>query len=384
MGLLDEQAAFGAYTTGRKYQKARERAQESGAAGVIEGGLRGLLGLDPVEGLGGRGMEAYRNMQALSNSPTPLAAGIFIGKGAKTFNNAAAKLFEQLEKKGVAAERAWKETGTFRGVDGKLRQEIDDRSAFFPGVGLPNGREYNTLGQTIFHPQQRKAYPDLSNALTQTRVGKDRVGSYEAASPETATTYGREEEIIAQGQNRPEIRSTLLHEMQHAIQEREGFATGGGISDTTLPTFDELGRNINRSFEAKKDAIRSTPEYAATVNQILAAMPDSERYVMSRVDGRMIDKGIDSARYKADEQLLANIEQQRMATLDGLFKDAPSGLRKNDDRFAAYRRLAGEAEARAVQKRMDYTPEQRRNIFPLSDYDVPLDQLIVRGLLDVR
>jgi hypothetical protein len=39
---------------------------------------------------------------------------------------------------------------------------------------------------------------------------------------------------------------------------------------------------------------------------------------------------------------------------------------------------AGEAEARAATKRRDYTPEQRRGTFPLDDYDVPLDQLIVR------
>lgn len=45
----------------------------------------------------------------------------------------------------------------------------------------------------------------------------------------------------------------------------------------------------------------------------------------------------------------------------------------------AYQRLAGEAEARAVQKRLDYTPEQRRAIYPLDDYDVPLDELIFRA-----
>ena len=55
------------------------------------------------------------------------------------------------------------------------------------------------------------------------------------------------------------------------------------------------------------------------------------------------------------------------------------GQRKHGEEFIdAYRRLAGEAEARAVQKRMNYTPEQRRQIFPLDDYDVPLDELIVR------
>lgn len=71
--MEDGGAAFGAYTTGKKYQQARQRAQESGAAEVVEGALRGILGLDPQEDAGSRGMEAYRNAQVASSSPTPLA-----------------------------------------------------------------------------------------------------------------------------------------------------------------------------------------------------------------------------------------------------------------------------------------------------------------------
>jgi hypothetical protein len=58
---------------------------------------------------------------------------------------------------------------------------------------------------------------------------------------------------------------------------------------------------------------------------------------------------------------------------------APLGDMDNASPHSIYRRLAGEAEARAVQKRMDYTPEQRREVFPFDDYDVPRDKLIVRG-----
>lgn len=43
-----------------------------------------------------------------------------------------------------------------------------------------------------------------------------------------------------------------------------------------------------------------------------------------------------------------------------------------------YHRLAGEVEARAVQNRMALTPEQRRARYPWLDYDVPIDQQIVK------
>lgn len=47
--------------------------------------------------------------------------------------------------------------------------------------------------------------------------------------------------------------------------------------------------------------------------------------------------------------------------------------------YEAYRRMAGEVEARNVQKRLDMTPEQRRATPPWRTWDVPLSQQIIRG-----
>jgi hypothetical protein len=43
-----------------------------------------------------------------------------------------------------------------------------------------------------------------------------------------------------------------------------------------------------------------------------------------------------------------------------------------------YKRLAGEAEARAVQARLGMTKEQRRQTYPFKSYDVPVNELINR------
>lgn len=43
-----------------------------------------------------------------------------------------------------------------------------------------------------------------------------------------------------------------------------------------------------------------------------------------------------------------------------------------------YRRHAGEVESRAVESRMNLTPEQRRARYPWLDYDVPIEQQIVK------
>ena len=49
--------------------------------------------------------------------------------------------------------------------------------------------------------------------------------------------------------------------------------------------------------------------------------------------------------------------------------------------FDAYKKLAGEAEARATQARIPLNAEQRRAKFPEDSYDLPIKDLIVRGLL---
>ena len=50
----------------------------------------------------------------------------------------------------------------------------------------------------------------------------------------------------------------------------------------------------------------------------------------------------------------------------------------NLDPHQQYKRLAGEAEARLTQLRMNMTPEQRLKSYPLDMLDVPVDQQMVR------
>ena len=51
---------------------------------------------------------------------------------------------------------------------------------------------------------------------------------------------------------------------------------------------------------------------------------------------------------------------------------------RRQQKWETYRRLGGETEARNVQTRRDFTPEQRREQPPWLTQDVPDDQQIVR------
>jgi hypothetical protein len=66
-----------------------------------------------------------------------------------------------------------------------------------------------------------------------------------------------------------------------------------------------------------------------------------------------------------------DIERQNLFGLD-------EGIMAQQQNIETYRRLAGEAEARATQNRIMMTEEQRRAKFPLESYDVPLEELIIR------
>jgi hypothetical protein len=61
-----------------------------------------------------------------------------------------------------------------------------------------------------------------------------------------------------------------------------------------------------------------------------------------------------------------------------LLAEKTSILTESPNPYDAYKRLAGEAEARNVQTRLDWTPEQRRATPPWETLDVPEGELIYR------
>jgi hypothetical protein len=101
---------------------------------------------------------------------TPKPKQIFIGENAKTWNKSGADEFLKLEQAGVDPVDIWKQTGTFRSPDGKLRQEISDK----PAKWQPTKWEapYNEapeierarIQDALSHPELFAAYPKLGQA----------------------------------------------------------------------------------------------------------------------------------------------------------------------------------------------------------------------------
>ena len=333
---------------------------------------------------------------------------IFVGESSKTWNAKAAQLAEEMEAANIDPKIIWEKTGTFRSPDGKLRQEISDENAYlrqeqdigavinekkakiaeinqrvkqlrentktqpdlFPREFNRSVRELSEtkkpllediqgnygldFGKTgylgsrarlaMHHPEAFEAYPELGQRLIVRRdqpLGANTRGQYSSVDNRI--------DIGSTLRDKPhDASSTALHELQHAIQQQEGFARGGSPLQFTT--------KLDEDFIALKDDLSNAlvGNSSSSIHEILGNIDLIDR---SKLNAIAKKHGIDSP-----DAIVTTLKvMQNKATPQ-----------------EQYRRLAGEAEARAVQKRVDYDPYLRRKTFPLESYDVPINELIIK------
>ena len=293
------------------------------------------------EGMGyGPKTQQLANQMAESYNPV----GMFIGPNSASFNKLMATKALELEKAGKTAKEIWEETGTFRGPDKQWRQEISDKGSkitedVYNQISA-NKQFKGPMGQALQHEELYKAYPQTAGIPT--TMYADEVPSG-GLMPGRGGTF-QSPLLTVGGPSSMTQRSTALHELQHAIQQREGFAPGGSPSNMIT----ELENIAKQKRQEAQNLFRMS-----SANDPL----DPLRLVKpgARAKGLELEK---QARELEEKALLA--------------------FNSGQARFDLYRRLAGEAEARAVQKRRNLTNEERKAIYPLESYDVPIKDLIFR------
>lgn len=257
----------------------------------------------------------------------PMVAGMFIGKKAATWDALAAAKAKMLADMGTDARTIWKETGTWKGPDGKWRQEIDDSAAKMTGTAYSdikqNQRFSGPMSQAFENKPLYEAYPKLQTI--DTFVNKDLKGG--VFNPER-------QEITIMMPTEGGQRTVALHELQHAVQQQEGFARGG------MPSYIGNLKGDLRDLENKFNYLGE--QYFNSTNEI------AKSNILQELD-----------------YLKPRIEALQKV--------------KDLDPEEGYMRLAGETEARATEARADLTSEQRRAIFPEESFDRPIEQLIIRN-----
>lgn len=263
----------------------------------------------------------------LEGMATNTTSKMFIGASSPMFDKDMALKASQMAKKGSSPQEIWKATGTVKGPDGQWRQEISDKLSSYDPEALADLRALDNfnylehtqpLGGTLEHKELYKAYPDIGDMPVHFAPEDKMQGAYGAYSPK------HDRMTLSQSLTPEKARSSALHETQHAIQEREGFAVGGNARDFA---------------RMKNEANNQITELNQQMSDVVKWMNDPSTTEVQKQGLR-----------KQYEDLM----DQRMQ----LVKTAQL------DPTEAYANLMGEAEARLTQRRMDLTPEQRKQYYP--------------------
>lgn len=315
--------------------------------------MSGSLGLGELIG---------ENLTPGVRGKTPNVRKIFVGKGSKTWDAAAAKRAEELEAQGVSPEEIWQQTGTFRSPDGQLRQEISDFRAQWTAT-----KDRGVASEMLEHPELYAAYPDVAQIPVKVVKRETRGGQYQPAIEGT-----RPESIEIGPKNSQNI---AIHELQHAIQEREGFSRGGMPFSTD-----------KSAFTKEMDLLMELNDKMDEFKKLRKALPFEQRLRVGATIGWHrkefdIDDLIDEIEDKVTDPVIREQMLNIVNELDAKRENAfgfQQGIFEQQDMRQNYMRLAGEAEARAAENRSYMSGETRRAIFPLKSYDVPINQLIVK------
>ena len=274
----------------------------------------------------------------------------------------------QMEEAGKTEKEIRRATGWERGVDKLWRYEILDIDLikrFGDNTKIKSalrilGRGYEIeLKQLDRFNDLIKAYPKLNRLKVRLGYLSTAAGSYGGdtitlseykyrdvikdiqfnlnRSGEFGGAYVLNDDYLLGKLN--ELTSTLLHEIQHAIQEIEGFARGGSPTQFMNWNIERLREDNEKNAEILRDLIKEGEKKGLSPSE-----------VMSIGDG-----------------LIASNNLSKLQNAIYEYENAPE----------LYRSLAGEVEARNVGQRIGMTPEQRRETLLTETEDVAREDQIV-------
>lgn len=317
-----------------------------------------------------------------------------------------------MESQGLSENEIWKTTGWSKGADGKWRFEINDENAKLRGLHGESGTALEsikpdssydwTLSDVLDFPELFAAYPELADVkITRKNGFMDFFGSQQGWFNELTN-------VINITQNAKDPLSTLLHEVQHWIQSKEGFAPGGNEESTRpdnkealLKAKDHVSEILNQKYseltsltfkgiaEGKAALTTSVKKLEGIVEAIDALLGvnkelsdlfkawDNTKSVSNLYDFKLkqISKQMETAKPKewlqlSDERSKIYKEINNTDRIAKQTKDKIADLIKqttkkaSDVQYVLYQILAGEVEARDVQGRMKLTAEERQQIAP--------------------
>ena len=296
--------------------------------------------------------------------PSPDTRFQFIGEiGAAQLDNAARSLdillalatAKEMTEAGKDALSVKMATGWEQGADAKWRYELPDMqmpeySLSLLRDGHADGRPV-TLGELLPQAPFLNAYPDMASMPVITDRERPKGAAYNPETRQVTISANELHVFDTEDLNAMSVSETLLHEIQHAIQHAEGFATGGNIQ--TVANQQRL--EAEKEMAALHDIYKAyeTIDYrtqSADTHEALMAYEERDRYERQH-----------------EQELKAYIlarQKMEMAELDLV------AGRLSEKNYQNYRSLAGEVEARNTVARAGMTSDERRRTLAAATEDV--------------
>lgn len=296
----------------------------------------------------------------------PPARFSYAGRNANGANLESLREAQEMQAAGADMESIRKATGWHEGMDGKWRFEINDSRMQLraDAADIPN---YTTLGELVDAPELFEAYPDMADlSVTFHTLEDGQNGGYSRKFDSI--------ELSRDLKNRPEaLLNSLIHEVQHAIQSREGFASGAnpaywnrrmenGFDSRTAEERRE-GARLQEQYEQIRE---SDPQFVAAMEELDAMAPKVPRGKVDLNTWEQIEPDppewvrYDERRDQLEEQYGDRVWDW-YSLRDSIDRNARNGGRMPTD---LYRDTAGEIEARDTAKRRELTAQERRETSP--------------------
>ncbi len=246
----------------------------------------------------------------------------------------------------------------------------------FGGEKLDNNHR---LEAYVDAPELFKAYPELKNVgLRFEDTGGNEIASYHLISSvfdfdgedfgDIVVNTGK----VSAYTPTKELKSCILHEMQHAIQEIEGFASGGSP------------KSMQKRFEAAKEEWRARA-WADALRDKADEM--GEHYNQAAVEKALIEEykemGMDNDEWMPNKEIrmkgfnyFARGYSDRSKDSDIKNFRLAESTRADFNPYVEYTKLGGEVEARNVEARMGMTAEERRASLAAETEDVSREDQI--------
>jgi len=285
--------------------------------------------------------------------------GMFVGrKGASPEAKVQLQLAEEMFKKGFSDKEIWGKTGWRMGPDNKWRYEISDAPA-----KLKDSSEdisfYGKLSDILDHPELYKQYPDLKDIPVHVEQGADVYSRGEYKRSPGGTDF-----INASGNSYMQTKRSLLHEIMHAIQQREGFAKGG--SPSQMP-FDKQFQSKNLKDQASvfMNALNKKSYFLDDLDKAGLWYPDFQDKIPDGFKfnefGFIADTIAEAAQRKGDFDMYRKAKNYSVA----LRMSNPVAAKSyRDAQTQWYLNLAGEIESRLVEERMGLKKDELQYFYP--------------------